>query len=100
MKCEMRECLINHNSESHGEPYSHSQSHADSANSRRGNQNYRGRGGGPREGEEWLLVRRNGKSGGGGGGNNRGNQRGYYKGNNSNWKGGNPDRTRDSGSDE
>jgi cold shock CspA family protein len=56
---------------------------------------YRQRGSGPREGEEWLLVRRKPNYNG-----NNGNQRGYYKGSNRNWKGGNPDRMRDSGSED
>jgi cold shock CspA family protein len=103
---EMRNERMSHqsNSDSHGDSYSqshpHSHSQSDSGNSQRGNQNYRQRGAGPREGEEWLLVRRKGDGAGRGGGNNRGNQRGYYKGTNSNWKGGNPDRNKDSGGDE
>lgn len=42
------------------------------------------RGSGPRDGEEWMLVRKKNKG--------DGNRKGYWKGNNKTWKGGNPEK--------
>jgi cold shock CspA family protein len=61
-------------------------------------QGHRFRGSGPREGEEWMIVRRSKNSGGRGGGD--GNRRGYWKGNNKNWKSGNPDHQHEKSDDE